>query len=189
MQETQSREPSDPDIAAFEAGTLLVYPTEAVMGIGCDPDNETAVMALLALKQRSIEKGVILIADNYSQLLPYVNDNAIRQDRRTEIFSSWPGPVTWLLPKSPKAPDWLTGGQPNIAVRVTDHPVVKTLCQKLNKPLVSTSANLSGQPPALSTEQARQVFGDAAHYVAGEVGKRNRPSTIKDSDTGQIIRD
>ena len=85
----------DPMVAAFENGMLLVYPTEAVMGIGCDPDSESAVLALLAIKQRPIEKGVILVAANYSQLLPYVNDNAIRPDMRTEIFSSWPGPNTW----------------------------------------------------------------------------------------------
>ena len=90
----------DPMVAAFENGMLLVYPTEAVMGIGCDPDSESAVLALLEIKQRPIEKGVILVAANYSQLLPYVNDNAIRPDMRTEIFSSWPGPNTWVLPKS-----------------------------------------------------------------------------------------
>ena len=56
----------DPMVAAFENGMLLVYPTEAVMGIGCDPDSESAVLALLEIKQRPIEKGVILVAANYS---------------------------------------------------------------------------------------------------------------------------
>ena len=77
----------DADVAAFESGQLMVYPTEAVMGIGCDPDNEAAVMSLLALKQRPVEKGLILLAANYSQLLPYVDDNAIPQDKRFSIFS------------------------------------------------------------------------------------------------------
>ena len=63
---------SDPIVEAFHAGKLLVYPTEAVMGIGCDPDNKAAVDFLLKTKQRPVEKGVILIAANYSQLLPYV---------------------------------------------------------------------------------------------------------------------
>ena len=114
----------DPMVAAFENGMLLVYPTEAVMGIGCDPDSESAVLALLEIKQRPIEKGVILVAANYSQLLPYVNDNAIRPDMRTEIFSSWPGPNTWLLPKSTSAPMWLTGKHDKIAVRVSNHPKI-----------------------------------------------------------------
>lgn len=178
----------DADVLAFLSGELLVYPTEAVMGIGCDPDNEEAVMRLLQLKKRDISKGVILIAANYSQLLPYVNDKAIGQDRRTEIFSSWPGPVTWLLPKSAATPTWLCGEHDTIAVRVTNHPVVVALCKKLGKPLVSTSANLSGQPPARDQQQAREYFSDNVHYIDGVVGSQAQPSTIKHGETGQIIR-
>lgn len=175
-------------VKAFEAGELIVYPTEAVMGIGCDPDNEDAVQALLAIKQRPISKGVILIAANYSQLLPYVDDNAIRQDRRSEIFSSWPGPVTWLLPKSKQAPVWITGEHDKIAVRVTSHPLVIEACLTLGKPLVSTSANPSGLEPARTVEQARDYFAEQVYYLEGEVEGLSSPSTIKDSDTLQVIR-
>lgn len=178
----------DPIVTAFEEGKLLVYPTEAVMGIGCDPDNEAAVRQLLEVKQRAVEKGVILIAANYSQLLPYVNDNAIRPDRRTDIFSSWPGPNTWLLPKSATAPHWITGKHDKIAVRVTNHPVVVALCNKLNKPLVSTSANLTGQAPAKTIEEAKTVFADSVIYVDGEVAGADKPSTIRDGDTAEVIR-
>lgn len=178
----------DPIVTAFEEGQLLVYPTEAVMGIGCDPDNEAAVNQLLEVKQRAVEKGVILIAANYSQLLPYVNDNAIRPDRRTDIFSSWPGPNTWLLPKSATAPLWITGKHDKIAVRVTNHPVVVALCNKLNKPLVSTSANLTGQAPAKTIEEAKAVFADSVVYIDGEVGGADKPSTIRDGDTAEVIR-
>lgn len=178
----------DPMVAAFENGMLLVYPTEAVMGIGCDPDSESAVMALLEIKQRPIEKGVILVAATYSQLLPYVNDNAIKPDMRTEIFSSWPGPNTWLLPKSATAPAWLTGQHDKIAVRVTNHPTVKAMCEQLGKPVVSTSANLTGQAPALTIEEARTIFADSVTYVDGEVGQYSKPSTIRDGDSGEVIR-
>lgn len=174
---------------AFEQGALIVYPTEAVMGIGCDPDNEMAVHKLLQLKQRPIEKGMILIADSYSRLLPYVNDNVVPPYRRTEVFSSWPGHNTWLLPKSKTAPRWITGDHEKIAVRVTDHPVVKALCERLGKPLVSTSANPSGEPPAQNQQQARAYFADSVIYIDGETGSKTRPSTIRDCETGQIIRD
>lgn len=179
---------SDPIVEAFHAGKLLVYPTEAVMGIGCDPDNKAAVDFLLKTKQRPVEKGVILIAANYSQLLPYVDDEAVPQHRRTDIFSSWPGAITWLLPKSKTAPEWLTGSHDKIAVRVTNHAVVTGLCNKLGKPIVSTSANLAGQPPARSIEEARDIFGNSVTYVDGEVGGNDKPSTIRDGDTGEIIR-
>ena len=177
-----------PIATAFEQGQLLVYPTEAVMGIGCDPDNQDAVNTLLLLKQRPVDKGVILVAANYSQLLPYVNDNAIAQHRRTEIMSSWPGPNTWLLPKSTSAPEWVTGAHEKIAVRVSNHPVVKALCEELGKPIVSTSANLTGEPPTKTLIEAKQVFGDSVVYIDGEVGGNVKPSTIRDGDTGEIIR-
>lgn len=178
----------DADILAFQNGELLVYPTEAVMGIGCDPDNQQAVLALLALKQRPVEKGLILLASNYSQLLPYVNDNAIPQDKRFSIFSCWPGPVTWLLPKSQNAPQWLTGEHDSIAVRVTAHSGARALCDKLGRPIVSTSANKTGQQPARNQDEAKQYFADSVHYVAGEVGGASQPSTIKDALSGEIIR-
>ncbi len=173
---------------AFDDGRLVVYPTEAVMGIGCDPDNQEAVNALLALKSRPVEKGMILIADTYSRLLPYVDDRRISLDRRPTIFSSWPGPVTWLLPKSANAPDWITGGQEMIAVRVTNHPVVIELCRIVERPLVSTSANPSGLTPAKTLQQAQEYFGDKVFYVEGETGGQASPSTIRDSRNGKVLR-
>lgn len=179
---------NDPLLAAFQQGKVLAYPTEAVFGLGCDPDNQQAVEAILALKQRPASKGLILIADNYSQLLPYVNDNRIGMDRRSEIFSSWPGPVTWLLPKSSRVANWLSGDSANIAVRVSAHPVVKSLCVKFGKPLVSTSANVSGQPAATSAEQIKMHFAEQVVLVEGEVGGASQPSMIRDGATGRILR-
>lgn len=173
---------------AFEKGGIFAYPTEAVFGLGCDPDNEQAVMKILALKQRPVEKGVILIASNYSQLLPYVKDDAIPMDRRTEIVSSWPGPNTWLLPKSDKAPDWITGGSPLIAVRVTAHPVVRALCDFLGKPLVSTSANLAGHEPARTVAEVEQEFGGKVQIIQAQVGEQAQPTQIRHGLTGQVIR-
>lgn len=175
-------------VNAFQQGQILAYPTEAVFGLGCDPDNENAVNALLVLKKRPLEKGLILIAKTYSQLLPYVDDAAIPLDRRTEIFSSWPGPVTWLLPKSNSAPDWITGGSELIAVRVSNHILVCEMCEVLAKPLVSTSANLTGQDPARTTTDVVHQFGDSVFLVEGEVGGARQPSIIKNGLTGQIIR-
>lgn len=180
--------PQDQDIAVFNDGGLLVYPTEAVMGIGCNPEDERAVRALLALKQRAVEKGLILLAANYSQLLPYVNDQAIPLEKRFEIFSSWPGAVTWLIPKSQHTPTWITGKYDTVAVRVPAHDGARALCEKLGSPIVSTSANLAGHEPAKTIDEAKQVFGDRAHYIEGVVGGANQPSIIKDAITGTIIR-
>ncbi|GGD72089.1 Sua5/YciO/YrdC/YwlC family protein [Lacimicrobium alkaliphilum] len=173
---------------AFSEGKLLAYPTEAVFGLGCDPDNQYAVMSLLALKQRPLERGLILVAKTYSQLLPYVKDSAIPLDRRTGIISSWPGPVTWLLPKSDSAPDWITGGNDMIAVRVSAHPVVAQLCELFDKPLVSTSANLTGQRPVTEASEIVHTFADKVLLVPGELGGSLKPSEIRHGLTGKIIR-
>lgn len=177
-------------IRKLEQGGVICYPTEAVYGLGCNPDNESAVMTLLALKLRPVEKGLILIADNYAQLLPYVDDKKIPMDKRAAIFSAWPGAVTWVMPAKPTAPKWLTGQHDTIAVRVTNHPVVKQLCLQFNKPLVSTSANLTGQAPVMSLDEAKAVFTHhVAYYVAGKLGGNTKPSQIKDARTGQLFRD
>lgn len=178
------------DIAALQQAQVICYPTEAVYGLGCDPDSETAVMALLAIKQRPLEKGLILIADNYGQLLPYVDDAKIPMDKRAEIFSAWPGAVTWVMPAKATTPKWLTGKHNTIAVRVSNHPVVKRICNEFGKPIVSTSANLAGQAPVLTLAQAERVFGErVAVYVAGELGGNRKASQIKDASSGKLIRE
>lgn len=173
---------------ALKNEKVVAYPTEAVFGLGCDPDSELAVHALLDLKQRQWEKGLILIAANYEQLLPYVDDAKLSGERREEVFSYWPGPVTWVMPAKATTPQWLRGRFSTIAVRVSDHPVVQNLCLQFGKPLVSTSANLSGLEPCRTAQEVRLQFGDAFPVVDAEVGGRLNPSEIRDSLTGELFR-
>jgi len=170
------------------AGALIAYPTEAVFGLGCDPDNSEAVARLLALKQRPVDKGLILIAADYQQLQSYVDDAAIPATRRAAIFASWPGPVTWVMPAQASVPRWLTGRFDTIAVRVSNHPDVIALCRAFGKPLVSTSANLSGRPAATDAREVRLQFGDRLHIVPGHTQGRHSPSTIRDALTGRVYR-
>lgn len=175
-------------LQALRQEEVIAYPTEAVFGLGCDPDSEKAVNALLALKQRPWQKGLILIAANYEQLKPYVDDSALTDLQRETIFSVWPGPVTWVIPTRPETPRWLTGSFDSLAVRVSDHPLVQQLCSQYGKPLVSTSANLSGQEPCRTTEEVRIQFGSSLPVLAGLVGGRLNPSEIRDALTGKQFR-
>ena len=175
-------------LQALQQEEVIAYPTEAVFGLGCDPDSEKAVNALLALKQRPWQKGLILIAANYQQLKPYVDDAALTDAQRETIFSVWPGPVTWVIPARPETPRWLTGSFDSLAVRVSDHPLVQQLCSQYGKPLVSTSANLSGQEPCRTTEEVRMQFGSSLPVLAGLVGGRLNPSEIRDALTGKQFR-
>jgi len=167
---------------------VIAYPTEAVFGVGCSPDSELAVMRLLALKQRPVEKGLILIADSFEQLIPYIDDSALTDEQRQTVFAHWPGPVTFVFPARPDTPKWLTGRFNSLAVRVTNHPLVKELCQAYGKPLVSTSANLTGLPPCRTADEVYQQFGKDFPVLEGETGGRTNPSEIRDALTGELFR-
>lgn len=165
---------------------VIAYPTEAVFGVGCDPDSETAVMRLLELKQRPVDKGLILIAANYEQLKPYIDDTMLTDVQRETIFPL-AGPVTFVFPAPATTPRWLTGRFDSLAVRVTDHPLVVALCRAYGKPLVSTSANLSGLPPCRTVDEVRAQFGAAFPVVLVKRGRLN-PSEIRDALTGELFR-
>ncbi|QHM73600.1 L-threonylcarbamoyladenylate synthase type 1 TsaC [Mixta intestinalis] len=175
-------------VQQLQQQAVIAYPTEAVFGLGCDPDNEKSVMELLAFKQRPVEKGLILIAADYQQLEPYVSDRELSVVQREKMFATWPGPVTWVLPALPQTPRWLTGRFDTLAVRVSAHPAVQALCRAFGKPLVSTSANLSGQPPCRNVEEVLQQFGKHFPVLHGETGGRLNPSEIRDIISGDIIR-
>lgn len=174
---------------AFQQGGVIAYPTEAVFGLGCDPDNQSAVEKILQIKNRSIDKGLILLAGNYSQLLPYIEDSAIAQDKRFAVLSRWPDGVTQVLPAKPSTPKYLTGKFNTLAVRVTSQPDVVALCRQTGKPIVSTSANFSGQPPALTWQDVERTLVDSIDYlIKGETLGFNKPSTIIDALTGETFR-
>ncbi len=176
-------------LAAVLQGEVIAYPTEGVFGVGCDPDNPAAIEKLLTLKQRAVEKGLILIAANYQQLLPYIDESQLTAEQLQRVHATWPGPVTWIMPCSDKVSDWVSGQFDSIAVRVTDHPLVQKMCLALGKPLTSTSANLSGQPPCMTTQEVKQQLGDKlVAILEGQTGGRNKPSEIRDAKTGQILR-
>lgn len=176
-------------ITLIKQQKVVAYPTESVFGLGCDPDSQQAVEALLQLKRRSWEKGLILIAANYQQLLPYIDDSQLAESQQQQMFDSWPGPVTWVVPAKKNTPNWLTGQFTGIAVRVSNHPLVKNLCQLYGKPLVSTSANLTGYPPCRTTEEVWEQFGKDFPVLSGSVGDQINPSQIRDIISGKLIRE
>lgn len=174
-------------IDAFHQGALIAYPTEAVWGLGCDPWNESAVRHLLTLKQRPLAKGLILVAGSEATLAPYLEH--LSRDDRSRLSATWPGPVTWLIPAPGWVPHWITGGQPTLAVRVSAHPVIARLTRHLGEPIVSTSANRTGCPPARYRFQVRRWFGDqVALSMAGALGGDAQPTTIRDLSSGQTLR-
>jgi len=170
----------------LRAGGLLAYPTETVYGLGCDPRDPRAVARLLALKGRPPEKGLILIAADLDQLASWVALDETLAARLTEPRSR---PASWVVPATPAAPPWITGGRATLAVRLTTHPLARALCRSFGFPIVSTSANRAGRPPARSALQVQLRLGDGIDYLLhGRAGPHRRPSEIIDARSGRRLR-
>lgn len=168
-------------------GGVIACPTEAVWGLSCDPWNEEAVQRVLALKQRSPSKGLILVAADEGQLAFLLGDLPEQLQRKLSL--SWPGPNTWLVPHHGRVPPLVHGRFSSVALRVSGHPEVRRLCTRFGGPLVSTSANPAGMPAPRSLGAVRRYFGDALDAVLpGSLGGADRPSTIRDVFDDSLVR-
>lgn len=174
---------------SLRAGQVLAYPTEAVWGLGCDPFNQQAVEHILRLKQRPVEKGVILIAAHVAQVERYLV--GLTAEQYQTVLASWQpdqGANTWLVPLTPEIPRWISGAHDRVAIRVSQHPVVRALCLAYGGAIVSTSANPAGAEAARTAAQVQAYFADQVPCVIGEVGQLARPSVIRDAISGQLLR-
>jgi L-threonylcarbamoyladenylate synthase len=175
--------------ALLRKGGVLAYPTEAVWGLGCDPFDQDAVARVLAIKQRPVDKGVILVGADLAQFDGLLAWERLPQERADIVLAQWPGPRTWIVPASARVPRWVTGTHEGVAVRVSDHPGVVALCRAFGGPLVSTSANLAGEPPAfVFAELSRAVLDRVDGVAAGETGGLRAPTVIRDAVTGAELR-
>lgn len=191
-------------VKLLQQGAIVAYPTEAVYGLGCDPNNHQALQNLMSLKHRDENKGVILIASKIEQLEFYV-DTALYPEAlhmaRTRNFAadgvtvSVDNFTTWLLPINPKTINKIDpliyGKFDTIAIRVTEHPIVVELCNLFSGPIVSTSANISGQAAIKDKNRLYQLVNEnklISGVVAGELGGYDKPSRIINAVTGELIR-
>ncbi|SFL93978.1 L-threonylcarbamoyladenylate synthase [Marinobacter zhejiangensis] len=169
-------------------GGVIAYPTEAVWGLGCDPWNPSAVEQILELKQRPEHKGLILVAATIDQVRFLLDP--LPESLQAQAKAHWPGPVTCLIPDVyGQVPRWVRGQHDTVAVRVSAHPVVQSLCLASGMPLVSTSCNPAGRQPARSALQVRRYFGGGIDWlVPGALGGAQQPSKILDLATGRRLR-
>ncbi len=174
-------------VRCLRSGGILAHPTEGVWGLACDPLNPFAVNRLLSLKGRDPGKGLILVAERFQQLRPYLQADLPYLEAR--VLPTWPGPVTWVLPAAGYLPAWITGGRDTVAVRVTAHPVAAGLAAAFGDVLVSTSANPSGRTPALSACGVRRRFPQGLDYLlAGNLQTPGKPSEIREGNSGKLLR-
>ena len=177
--------PADNAAEILRGGGIIAYPTEGVFGLGCLPNKLAAVQRILDIKQRDPSKGLILIAANPSQLHDWIDlpQNACLPDTDPN------NPVTWIVPAAEQVTTAVRGDNAGIAVRITTNPVAQAICLSAQSPIVSTSANLSGQAAAEDQASLRRQFAALVDYVVpGDCGPSSGPSEIRILATGEILR-
>ena len=172
----------------LEKGEVVALPTEAVYGLSIDPYNALALDKLLSLKARSIHKGLILVGSDVTQFEPWVDWSQLTKEQQTPVLASWPGPVTWTLPALSHVSAGLRGGHMTLAVRLTAHPPLREICKALGQAIVSTSANISGQPPARSYREIENSFGPYFPVYEAPLGGAEEPTDIYDAASGRKLR-
>ncbi len=185
-----SCEPLDFKVACrhLAQGHVIAYPTEAVWGLGCDPHNRDAVERVVAIKQRSMSKGLILVAASVEQFGTLLD--SLSEAELAQLHDTWPGPVTWLIPDTDnQIPGWVKGENDSVAIRVSAHPVVRALCLQFGKPIVSTSANRTGETDIRSLQELKREFSSKVDFIVeGRLGSDSATSEIRDLKTGRLIR-
>ena len=168
------------------AGGVIAYPTEAVWGVGCDPHNEAAVNKLLMIKQRSVSKGLIVVAASIDQFAHYLK--GLEPLLLAQLEQSWPGPVTWLVPDNGYAPRWIVGSNSRVALRVSAHKPVVDLCKSFDGPIVSSSANRSNRPTSRWPWQLQCQLPEVDYCMNGPLGGADKPSEIRDLMSAKVHR-
>lgn len=174
---------------AVEAGEVLLYPTDTVYGIGCHGLCPPALERILQLKRRTADKGLLLLIPDL-EAAGRLTDRLPRQFQRL-ADQLWPGPVTFLVPAASTLPAPVTGNQGKVGLRCPSLPFLRLWLERLALPLVSTSANLSGQPAPESGSRLEAVFGPGVDlFLDAGTLPESAPSTVLDlcADTPRIVR-
>jgi L-threonylcarbamoyladenylate synthase len=152
----------------LRAGGLVAFPTETVYGLGADASNAAAVARLYTAKRRPATHPVIVHFDSAERAFTWARD--VPEDAKKLATRFWPGPLTLILKRSPKAKDFVTGGQDSVGLRVPSHPVAQALLQEFGGGVAAPSANVFGRVSATTAAHVREDLAAAADLVldAGE---------------------
>ena len=174
-------------IEVLKQGGLILYPTDTIWGIGCDATNEEAVQKVYDLKQRDDNKSMLVLLDNPAKLQAYVQDVP---DIAWDLIELTDKPLTIVYDGAKNFPTNLIGPDNSIGIRITDEVFSRELCKQFRKPIVSTSANISGDMPPGKFSQIKSEVKEGVDYIVSYRQKENikaLPSgVIKLSKNGTI---
>jgi L-threonylcarbamoyladenylate synthase len=170
-------------LVAIRAGGIVVYPTDTLYGMGCDATSEAAVKKLRALKRRDSAKPLSIIVSDFAMLSLYCKLTPSQEKITQELL---PGPYTFILPLKHMLP---ISGSLEAGVRVPEHAFMRAVCKALNLPVVSTSANLSGEPDAAELAGvSRSILEGADLAIDGGPCKYAKGSTVIDLIRMKVLR-
>ena len=172
----------EPAVSALRSGGIVAFPTETFYGLAVDPRSALPVKRIFAVKRRSADQPLPLIASSVEQILDHVGTMTPLAERFAA--RGWPGPLTLIIPASPRLCDDVHLRTGKVAVRIPGDPVARLLAESAGHAVTSTSANISGELPASTPEQVAVVLGDDIDVlIDGGPTPAGLPSTIVDVTT------
>jgi L-threonylcarbamoyladenylate synthase len=177
----------DKSIEILNAGGVILYPTDTIWGIGCDATNEKAVEKIYRIKQRCDQKSMLVLLDNPNKIPSYINE---MPELAWDLIELSDKPLTIIYPSAKNLAPNLIAPDGSIGIRISNNEFNQKLIQKFKKPLVSTSANISGSSSPLYFDDISQEIIDAVDYVVewkqDDFTKSLPSSIIKLGITGEI---
>lgn len=161
-------------VNTLKAGGVILYPTDTVWGIGCDATNEEAVAKVYKIKHRDDSKALICLVDSDARLQRYVRNVP---NIAWDLLDAAIKPTTVILDGAVNLAPNLIADDGSIAMRITKEPFSKELCYRFQKALVSTSANISGEPAAQNYCDISQELLDSVDYVCWSRRQEHKPHT------------
>ncbi|MGB9736588.1 MAG: L-threonylcarbamoyladenylate synthase [bacterium] len=171
-------------VNVLSKGGIMIYPTETVYGIGCDAFNDSAINRIVSLKQRLPDKPLIVLVKDIHMLIELVVE--LPSIGVSLINKFWPGPLTLIFNAKPHINKQLTAGTGKIAVRQSPHPFIRSVFELYSHPIVSTSANISNMPPAVSISEIPTSITDNVDLIIDGGKLNNIPSTVIDITDNRI---
>ena len=168
---------------------VIAFVTDTVWGLGCLPNNEKSVKKIYDIKHREAKKPLILMSYDVYPLFDYVSQ-PIEKEAQKLIKKYFPGALTLVLDKSENTPDYITSNLPTVGIRVPDNETFSNICKNIEgHVLATTSANLSGDSPALTYEEAVEYIGDKVDLVIEDLGHtaQGRASTVAGFKDGNVV--
>lgn len=174
-------------IEVLQSGGVILYPTDTIWGIGCDATNEKAVEKVYQIKKRAETKSMLVLIDSAAKLNGYVEEIP---DMAWDLIELTTKPLTIIYPNSKNLAKNLVGEDKSVGMRITNEEFSRKLCQRFRKPIVSTSANVSGQKSPTFFSDISNEIKEAVDYIVDyrrEDNTENKPSSIIKLGKGNVI--